>query len=197
MQISRSTRIPALLGAALAAATALTLAVSGTASAAPGDTTVTFTVTAGGGLTIAVPAGPVSLGLAVTPGSSPTSLLGGVTVTDARAAIGAGSNWTASVTSTDFTTGATPTAAQTIPKADVSYWSGPSTSTTGSGTFAPGEAAVGDAVVLDGVPAAATAFSHTAGNGSNAATWNPTLIVAVPATAVTGAYTGTVNHSIA
>jgi hypothetical protein len=42
-----------------------------------------------------------------------------------------------------------------------------------------------------------TAFTLTLGVGDNSATWNPTLIVSVPASAVAGVYTGTVTHSVA
>jgi hypothetical protein len=42
-----------------------------------------------------------------------------------------------------------------------------------------------------------TAFTLTAGTGNNTATWNPTLVVALPAAAVVGTYTGTVTHSVA
>jgi hypothetical protein len=33
--------------------------------------------------------------------------------------------------------------------------------------------------------------------GNNTTTWNPTLIVTIPSTAVAGTYTGTVTHSVA
>jgi len=42
-----------------------------------------------------------------------------------------------------------------------------------------------------------TAFTHTGGTDGNSATWNPGLVISVPATALTGAYTGTVTHSVA
>ena len=42
-----------------------------------------------------------------------------------------------------------------------------------------------------------TAMSLTGGAGSNSASWNPTLVVNVPAAAVAGTYSGTVTHSVA
>jgi hypothetical protein len=42
-----------------------------------------------------------------------------------------------------------------------------------------------------------TAFTLTLGVGNNSFTWNPSLIVAIPAAAVAGLYTGTVTHSVA
>jgi hypothetical protein len=61
-------------------------------------------------------------------------------------------------------------------------------------TYVPGQPLVTDAVALS---SGQTAMSLTAGSGSNSAAWNPTLIVAAPAGAVGGLYTGTVTHSVA
>jgi hypothetical protein len=168
-----------------AAAAALLLAFAAPASAQ--DTTVTFTVQAGS-LAISVP-GAADLGT-VDPGVTQSGQIGTVTVTDERAALSA--SWTASVASTEFTTGGG-TASETIPNTAVSYWSGPATATTGTGTFTPGQAAAGDAVVLS---EQRTAFSLTGGVGSNTASWNPTLVIDVPAAAVVGTYTGTVTHTV-
>ncbi len=44
---------------------------------------------------------------------------------------------------------------------------------------------------------AAPVVDGTAGVGNNSATWDPTIAVAVPATAVGGAYTGTLTQSVA
>jgi hypothetical protein len=172
----------------LAAAAATVLAAAGVASAAPGDTTVTFSVT-GGALAVSVPSS-AALGSGL-PGSSISGQLGSVTVTDSRALLNA--HWTASVTSTSFTTGAG-TAAETIPTSAVSYWSGNASSTTGLGTFTPGQTTAGDKQTLD---ASRTAHGLATGTGNNSATWNPTLVIAIPNSAVNGTYTGTVTHSIA
>ncbi|NUW42547.1 hypothetical protein HT134_20740 [Nonomuraea rhodomycinica] len=184
---------------ALAAALAVALAVATTAVPAHADTctasancntTVTFTVSAGAGLQITVPNGPLSIGSG-GPGTTVSGQLGSVTVSDARATVTA--TWVAQVSATDFTTGGG-TAAETIASSHISYWSGPATATTGTGTFVPGQANAASSVVLDQTR---IAFSKTAGSGSNSATWNPTVVVDVPAQAVAGTYTGVVRHSVA
>lgn len=163
-------------GAALVAATALP------ASAA--DTTVTFSITAGA-LTIAAPAS-ASLGSVATGTASISGQIGPVTVTDDRGTLNG--SWTASVISTDFTTGGG-TPAETIPNINNSYSPGPATSTTGTGTFTPGPGGI--------VNVPQVAFTGTALTGNNSVTWNPTLTVTIPAAAVAGTYTGTVTHSVA
>jgi hypothetical protein len=155
------------------------------------DTTVTFTVTAGV-LDITVPAS-ASLGSGA-PGTVIDGQLGAVSVTDLRAS--ANASWTATVTATDFTTGAG-SASETTLATEVDYWSGTATATTGNGTFTPGQAAAGDRVPLNNAPTTVTAFTHSGGTGNNTATWNPTLSVRVPLDSQAGAYTGTVTHSVA
>ncbi|TDT94092.1 hypothetical protein EDD99_8000 [Streptomyces sp. 846.5] len=172
----------------LAVGAAMVVAVAGVARAAPGDTTVTFSVS-GGSLGISVPSS-AGMGSGL-PGNTVSGQLGGVTVTDSRALLTAA--WTASVISTSFKTGSG-TTAETIPASAVSYWSGTATATSGLGTFTPGQATAGQAQSVD---SSRTAYSLAAGTGNNSATWNPTLVIAIPAGAVNGAYTGTVTHSIA
>jgi hypothetical protein len=151
-------------------------------------TTVTFTVNSGF-LAISVPAS-ADLGLAL-PGEPTSGALGDVTVTDDRAELAP--TWTATVISSGLAyTGTTGAAA--IPAADVSYWSGTAAATTGIGTFAAGQATAGGAVPID---TSKTAFSLTAGVGDNSATWDPTVILTVPWSAVPGAYSGTITHSVA
>jgi hypothetical protein len=149
---------------------------------------MTVTVTAGV-LTINVPDGPVNIGSAA-PATTASGQLTTVSVSDLRAALTA--SWIASVSATSLTTGGG-TPAETIPNTAISYWSGPATSTTGTGTFTPGQANAGAAQTLN---VSRTAFSMTAGTGNNTAAWNPTLEIAIPAAAVGGVYTGTVNHSV-
>jgi len=188
MRTIKSFGIQVGAGAALAIAAALVVATGGSANAA--DSTVTFSVTTGA-LTVAVPTS-AALG-AAAPGAPISAQLGPVTVTDARALLAP--TWAATVTSTAFTTG-TATGPETIPTTDVSYWSGPTTATvpaTGE-TFVPGQLTAAAAVALSATP---TAMSLTAGVGNNSATWNPTLMVAPPAGAVGGAYSGVVTHSVA
>jgi alpha-tubulin suppressor-like RCC1 family protein len=121
----------------------------------------------------------------VAPGNTTSAQLGTVTVSDDR---GVGS-WTATVSATTFTSGA-----NSIALTQVSYWSGPATATSGTGTFTPGQPAAANAVVLT---TSRTAFSLTGGSAVNSASWNPTLVVAVPLATVGGAYTATVTHSVA
>lgn len=135
-----------------------------------------------GTLTITAPA-TTNLGT-VTIGGQLSAHLGTVTVT------AQGTNtWTATVTATTFTT-----TGGTIPNNDIRYWSGPATATTGPGTFTPSQPTAAQAVPLN---ASRTAFSRTGSNAQNSCSWNPTLIVTVPNTAVAGTYTGTITHSVA
>jgi hypothetical protein len=157
-------------------------ATSGTAPSAP------VTVEPAGFLSISAPSSAALP--AAAPGATASAALGTVTVTDNRA-LGSAS-WTATVTGTAFTTG-TGTPQQTIPLAQVTYWSGPATATSGSGTFTPGEPAAANAVNL-AVPR--VAFSLAGGSGVNSASWNPTLSVQVPAAAVAGTYTATITESV-
>jgi len=76
----------------------------------------------------------------------------------------------------------------------VTYWSGTATTVSGTGTFTPGQLTAASAVNLS---VARTAFSLTGGGGTNSASWNPTLSVLVPASAVAGTYTATITHSVA
>jgi hypothetical protein len=178
--------------ASLATAALLVLAAVSAAmpadAATSGGTTTTFVVNSGA-LAITVPA-TANLGSG-NPGGSISAQLGSVSVTDTRALLTAA--WTTSATSSSFTTGGA-TTAETIANSAISYWSGPATATTGTGTFTPGQANVGAAQALG---SSRTAFALSAGVGNNSATWNPTIVVAVPAAAVGGTYTGTITHSVA
>ena len=158
------------------------------------DTTVTFTVTTGA-LSINSPAS-VDLGSGA-PGTTISGPLGGATpgdsvvVTDDRALLTAA--WTATASATNWTTGGG-TADETIPVSDVSYTVGPITTTgtiTATGTDLPAGTGLGD---LSGTPQ--TVVAGTAGVGDNTAGWNPTLSVAVPASAVGGDYSGTLTESV-
>ena len=133
---------------------------------------------AAGPLTSTVPSGAILP--SASPGSSTSAQLGTVTVNDLRGM--ASASWTATVTATTFVTGGA-TAPETIPLTQITYWSGPGTTTTGTGTFTPGQANPAAAVNLT-VPR--TAFTLTAGSSVNSAAWNPTLSVSVPASAAAG-----------
>jgi hypothetical protein len=142
---------------------------------------VTFTVTAGG-LSMTAPS-TVDLGIGA-PGTTISGPLGLVTVTDARALLSA--TWTASVDSTSWTTGGG-APSETIPAGDVSYDPGP-IATTGiiTTTETP--------TTLSGI--ATPVVTGTAGVGDNTATWDPTLSVAVPASAPGGLYSGTLFEDV-
>lgn len=114
-----------------------------------------------------------------------------MTVTDNRGAhVG---TWTASVSSTDFTTGGA-TANETIAKGRITYWSGTATASSGVAVFLPGQVLAANAQALS---VSRTAFSASAIVGNNSASWNPTVTVNVPAAAVAGDYAGTITHSVA
>ena len=149
------------------------------------NTPATFTLMSGS-LSISVPTGPVDLGSAATTASSLSGQLGTVTVTDGRGLLVA--TWSATVSSTDFTTG-TATTHETVTKSNIAYSAGAATSTTGIGVFTPG--------VLANLSSAGTAGAWTVGVGNNSASWNPTINVTIPAGSVTGTYSGTITHSVA
>ena len=153
--------------------------------AAPGGdpaTTVTFAVT-GGALTMTAPAS-ANLGSG-TPGTTISGALGTVTVTDNRAALA--DYWGATVASTSFTTGGG-TGPETIPASAATYTPGTITST---GTITTN----GFTLALSSI--ARTVVAGTSGSGDNAASWNPTIGVAVPSGAIGGTYTGTLTQSVA
>ena len=159
------------------------------------DTEVTFEVTVGP-LQITVPDDAV-LANNAAPGGYAYGQLGEVLVEDLRAEAGVG--WTASVSSTDFTTGTGTGPGETIANDDVFYCSGTGT-TTGNGTFTPGQpgpCAAPPPPAGVSLGATATAYSHdTDGSGNNTASWDPLLTVSVPLSTVGGTFTGTVTHSV-
>jgi hypothetical protein len=138
-----------------------------------------------GTLSISVPQS-ANLGSAKAGSAQVSAKLGAVTVTDTR--YGPDGAWTATVSSTPFTTGGA-TAPETIAKSRISYSPGAATATTGDATFTPGT--TGD------LGSARTAFSVSDGTGENSATWNPTITVSLPAGVIVGIYTATITHSVA
>jgi hypothetical protein len=173
-------------------ALALSVATAGSmvmlATPADAGQGVTFSLTAGA-LTISDPANTV-LGSVATGTSTLTAQLGGVSVSDGRGALNGA--WTASVASTDFTTGGA-TADETIAKAQIDYWSGTATATSGTAVRVPGQAT---ALNKQALSASRTAYSASATVGNNTASWNPTVVVNIPAQAVVGTYSGTITHSV-
>jgi hypothetical protein len=171
--------------------------------------------------------GSTPAGTTATPSPVPTvpgvpiqAALGPVTVTDDRALLTAA--WTATVGSTDFANTTLNTTAPAIPAGDVFYFSGDYTTAIGVGTPAglggtpaaipisivggqpgtlpplstgtPPGAALANST---GIPEPVTAMTLTLGVGANQVTWDPTISVKVPATAVSGIYSGTITHSVA
>jgi hypothetical protein len=162
----------------------VSLVLFGTGAAAwagPGDTNTTFDLTSGT-LAISVPAS-ASLGSFPTGSTLVLGKLGSTSVNDTRAALVA--QWSASVSSTDFTTG-TATANETVAKANVAYTTGVGSS-TGTGAFVP----VGAASLA--VPGVAGTW---AGVGNNSTSWNPTVAMTLLGSQVAGTYTGTITHSV-
>jgi len=110
--------------------------------------------------------------------------------------LGASATWAASVSSTTFSTGGG-SAPETIGVERVSYWSGPPTDTRGLALNActPGQALAAQAETLDQTRTAfrCTGTSLLAGTSLS---WNPTIAISLPDTAVAGSYTGTITHSV-
>ena len=150
-------------------------------SRSPGCT-VTVTVVAGP-LSVTAPA-TASLGSAA-PGGTLSAGLGTVQVTDDR---GFGAGWTATVSATGFATG-TGTPAETIPAADAQYDITALGTATGSATFTPVPA-----TQLSASPQPVVNATNVAGNTT--VTWNPTIEVTIPGSAVGGTYTATITHSV-
>ncbi|MFE7191292.1 hypothetical protein [Kitasatospora sp. NPDC057541] len=162
-----------------AAAAALVVVQPGLAVAASDpSTTLTFVVTSGA-LTMSV---PVSAALGSgAPGTQISAPIGPVTVVDNRALLSA--SWTVTASETDFANGPS-----TIPATDATYTAGTVT-TTGVITVTT------TSVTLTNSPQ--TVVTGSAGIGDNTATWDPTVTVSVPASAVGGLYTGTLTQSVA
>jgi hypothetical protein len=136
-------------------------------------------------LAISVPS-TVNLGSVPTGTTTLSHSLGEVTVS-ASGLIGF--SFMATVSTTTFTSGG-----QTIPLGAISYWSGPATATVGLQTPVPGQVDAAHAVALT---SSQPAFSSTGLVLSITTTWNPTILISIPAAAVAGTYTGTITHSVA
>ena len=145
---------------------------------------------AGAVLAITAPASK-ALGSHATGSGTVTAQLGTVTASNSGALV---PSFTVTVTCTAFKTGAG-TTNETVPCSAISYWSGPATAQ--SGTFSsvtPGQVDAAHAVTL---AASRTAFSANALVAGVSVSFNPTAILNIPASAVAGAYTGTITHSVA
>jgi hypothetical protein len=166
-------------GEARSVTAAAALQAGGPAGAGPGDpaTTITFTVTSGA-LSLSVPVS-ASLGSGA-PGTLISAPIGPCTVTDNRALLSA--SWTVTAAETDFANGAS-----TIPATDATYAPG-SVTTTGVITVTTTN------ITLSNSPQ--TVLTGSGGVGDNTASWNPSVAVSVPASAVGGTYTGTLTQSV-
>jgi len=140
-------------------------------------------------VSIAVPAN-ANLG-STSIGSTLTTQLGSVTASGSGLL---GVQVTASVACSDFKTGSG-TAAETISKTNVFYWSGPATATGLLSSVTPGQPTSADQV--------SCATSHQAFWAgaplsllSASVTWDPTIVIHIPVSAVQGTYTGTVTHTV-
>ncbi|MET8158373.1 hypothetical protein ABZT47_18515 [Sphaerisporangium sp. NPDC005289] len=102
-------------------------------------------------------------------------------------------SWTATVSATDFTTGAG-TASQTISKGNIAYWSGPTTASSGAGTRTPGQPTAAQRVPLS---SPVVAFKGTKSPLAATTSWQPTLVVTIPVSVQTGVYTGVITHAVA
>ena len=134
---------------------------------------------------------PSALGLSSNvPGATATGTLTPNVVIDNRGADPA--SWTATVFETDFTAPNNTLGgpAYTIPGSDTSYTPLNETSSTNI-TLTP--TTVPTTVMSSTVPATDMA---ALGTGSNTASWDATIAVAIPSTAVTGSYTGTLTQSV-
>jgi len=116
--------------------------------------------------------------------SSLSGNLGPVTVTDNQGTLAHA--WTATVSSTDFTTGVGG-ANKTVTKDNVSYTPGTITS-SGIG------AAVGTPALT--LATSASVVTATAVIGAMSANWDPTVSVTIPSSVIAGTYSGTVTHSV-
>ncbi|TQO21084.1 leucine rich repeat (LRR) protein [Rhodoglobus vestalii] len=163
-----------------------TQALADNSTVASGETPVTMTVT-GGTLDITVSTGSVYLGAAVPGETTPSTPLGDMVITDARAGqLG----WIASAAVTEFTS-ATVTvdgSPATIPASAVAY-TAPTADMTGTVTVT--------ATSPKSVDSAAAVQTATAVTGNNTATWSPTIVVTVPAQALAATdYAATFTHSV-
>ena len=166
------------LGAIAVAGTALALVPAGSAMAAGSDdTTATFTL-AGGSLDVTA-ATSAALTNGATGAASVSGSLGAVGVSDTR---GSTAGWVMSAASSTFVDGAGSVST------GVSYNSGAATGSTGIVT-PTSEGATS-------ITAAAPVAAGTEASGNNTASFVPNLTVALPSSALAGAYEGTVTTSV-
>jgi large repetitive protein len=162
------------------------------ASTDPGSTCPTDSTNAACSVTIPIVPGPLSIlapGSAAlgstAPGTALSGTLGTVEVIDDR---GFGADWTATVSSTDFTTG-NGAGPRTVPAADARYLISALNQDTGPATFSSVPS-----ITLSSSPQAVV--SATDVDGNTTATWTPVIDVQVPASAIGGTYTAVITNSV-
>jgi hypothetical protein len=148
------------------------------------DTAITFAVTTGL-LSMTAPAA-LTLSSGV-PGSTVSGILTPNVVTDNRGADPA--SWTATVLESDFTAPNNTLGgpAYTIPAADASYTPSGETSSANI-TLTP--------TTVTALSGSAQTDMAALGTGSNTASWDATIAVAIPVTGVVASYTGTMTQSV-
>ncbi len=169
---------PRLLAVSSLGTAALLAGTIAPASAAEGDTTVTFALT-GSTLSVSV-SDNATLNGGNTGSEAVSGQLGQVTVTDRR---GGTAVWSAKASTTKFTTGTG------NPESTSVTYNGGAISTTGTIVIVPK-----GTQTLTATPTEVAAPTSVVGN--NTAAWNPTLTVNLPSDAVAGTYTGTVTTSV-
>lgn len=180
MRARTSSRFLRFIPALAVGASALIFAAPGASASA----TSTFTLTSGT-LSITEPAGS-NIGTAAAGAPTVSGSLGNVSVADTRGSLTA--TWTATASSTNFTTGTSPGTYQTVTNSNISYTAGLPTSTSGVGTFTPG--------TLTSMATSGQAGAW-AGTGNNAVTWDPTIVFTLSPSQVAGTYSGTITDSVA
>jgi hypothetical protein len=169
--------LPVLVGVAAA------IAIAGPAQAdTSGGTPVTVEIN-GGPLNITVPTTSVDLGSVSvsTTAQTVSALLGTVTVTDTR---GGTLGWTATVSATDF---AGPQNVSVSAVGESSYTT-PAASVIGTSNVAGSD--------LTSLYPGGAVQTATGVVGPNAATWDPTVSLTLPADALAGTYSSTITHSV-
>ena len=154
---------------------------------------VVVTSSPAGAASISAP-GSKNLG-SVASGTNTLSAQLGTVTASASGLLGVAPSFRATVTATVFKTGGGGPS-ETIGRTSIKYWSGPPTAFSGAllGGFTPGQATA--ALALD-LSTSRVAFSGTALAGTISASWNPTIVITLPAAAVAGSYSGMITHSVA
>lgn len=174
-----------------AGAGAVLLCSASLGPSASAGTPITFDLAAGT-LSILQPSTTASFGTATASatGTTVSGHLGTTTVTDTRGSL---AGWTVSISSTDFSDGASHSIAVTNAKAYILPADGP---TVTSGIAVPSTAYVSAGTGLTLANSGQTFVTATA-TGSNVVTYNPTITVTIPSTAIAGTYTATLTQTVA